>query len=564
MRMAKQATFHILVAGLGLFCLLTSGCIAQKADLVRIQKDLESRITKLDLEKKVLEDQLNETNERIEEEKKLQSQLKSEMKDMFRAKAEIRQELKALREADLTTLIGDIEKINFRIDNLQQDLTAQASQADSRLQDLQTQITKQGEDLSANQAQTTALIQQVDQDGQSISNSMAEFQTALSAFKVSMSDIGNKLVTETERASNAETELDRQLNQGTGSMETSLRELQSNVALLQQNIQTHEQEAVERLDQQFQINATNLQEVSQSVAEMRMALEQSGSLLGGQVDQQADQVVLLQNQVNQLGSQVSALGVELNQTAQSSQNQTEQMNTLQGNLNGLESQVQSESVQVQELNHTVVQLREALDVMGNLLGKRGDDLVQRSGRLSERLNQIESYQSELGNKLETNTQTTSNHLAEVNASVSSVAQTLQNTSENLAARVNEQQQLLTNLSSSLQELQGLKEEVEASKSQFQSAIQSTNGVQDTIQQVSTRIQQLETHQSGLVGKLDKDSQANLTHINQLTETVNKLRSVVNTIATKMGGRVDKHEERLAELGKRVNSLQGKKKPSKKK
>jgi hypothetical protein len=51
------------------------------------------------------------------------------------------------------------------------------------------------------------------------------------------------------------------------------------------------------------------------------------------------------------------------------------------------------------------------------------------------------------------------------------------------------------------------------------------------------------------------SQTNLAHLNQLTETVNQLRDVVNTIGIKLGERVDQHEDRLGQLAQRVNRLQ---------
>jgi uncharacterized protein YoxC len=50
-------------------------------------------------------------------------------------------------------------------------------------------------------------------------------------------------------------------------------------------------------------------------------------------------------------------------------------------------------------------------------------------------------------------------------------------------------------------------------------------------------------------------QANVAHLNRLTETVNQLRDVVNTIGTKFGERVDQHEDRLGQLAQRVNRLQ---------
>ena len=59
------------------------------------------------------------------------------------------------------------------------------------------------------------------------------------------------------------------------------------------------------------------------------------------------------------------------------------------------------------------------------------------------------------------------------------------------------------------------------------------------------------------------TQANMEHLNQLTETVNKLRDVVTTIGTKFGERVDQHETRLSDLAKRINRLSANKKKKKK-
>ena len=55
------------------------------------------------------------------------------------------------------------------------------------------------------------------------------------------------------------------------------------------------------------------------------------------------------------------------------------------------------------------------------------------------------------------------------------------------------------------------------------------------------------------------AQLNLQHLNELTETLNQLREVVNTIGTKLGERVDEHENRLGQLAHRVNSLGSKRK-----
>ena len=38
--------------------------------------------------------------------------------------------------------------------------------------------------------------------------------------------------------------------------------------------------------------------------------------------------------------------------------------------------------------------------------------------------------------------------------------------------------------------------------------------------------------------------------------MNQLQEVINTIGTKLGERVDEHEDRLGQLAQRVNRLQG--------
>jgi len=52
------------------------------------------------------------------------------------------------------------------------------------------------------------------------------------------------------------------------------------------------------------------------------------------------------------------------------------------------------------------------------------------------------------------------------------------------------------------------------------------------------------------------TQTNAQHLNDLTETMNQLQEVITTIGTKLGERVDEHEDRLGQLAQRVNQLQG--------
>jgi chromosome segregation ATPase len=142
-------------------------------------------------------------------------------------------------------------------------------------------------------------------------------------------------------------------------------------------------------------------------------------------------------------------------------------------------------------------------------GQLTDQLHQAVKQVRSRLHDLEIHQSGVVGKLDSDAQVTNTHLQEVNNGIKSVAQALENVSSKLHTRIDDQEQRLNRAMTSFQKVQG---------------------TADT-------------------------SQANLAHLNRLTETVNQLRDVVNTIGTKLGERVDQHEDRLGQLAQRVNRLQ---------
>jgi DNA repair exonuclease SbcCD ATPase subunit len=225
---------------------------------------------------------------------------------------------------------------------------------------------------------------------------------------------------------------------------------------------------------------------------------------------------------------------------------------------------------------------------------------------------MESHQTAMAEQYQSNTQKTSSHLAEVNSSLNSISRALDQTNQSLSGRLAKQEEAVHTLNQTLQQFRQLKLDTQDQIQQMQSASQLTDQLRQTVEQINSRLQDLEIHQSGLVGKLDSDaqvtnthlqevnsgiksiaqalenvsaklntriddqeqrlnramttfqrvqstadtSQTNLAHLNQLTETVNQLRAVVSTIGTKLGERVDQHEDRLGQLAQRVNRLQG--------
>ena len=570
---------------------LGTGCVAQQADVARIQKDLEQQIGQLKSEKAALGQQVDEARLAITESQNLISAQKADMAKMRSDLAPLNQQIKLMREQDLTSVYGQFEMTEKKLADLRQDFTSRTEKLGAEIQALQTTSQAQGERQQLTQTQADALAQQIDEKNQALTEKMTEFQTSLGQFKDTLGTLGND-ITQTQ---------------------TNLGALQTDVATHRQTLST------------LQSEDTNL---GQSITQVKQALEQSGTALGGQVEQHNDQFTMLQQQVNALQSKLTtdtqALRTFLEQDVKTAMDQAvasmdarqqpidQKISALQSDMEALGIHVQADATQVQELSQSVVKLREAQDVMGSLLGKRGDEIIQQAGRLSERMNTIETHQTTLTQELQSNTQKTSKHLTEVNASLTTLSKNLEQTTQSLSQRLAQQEQAMAALNQGMQELQQLTGETQGQVQQLRTANQGSAQLNQNVEQMTKRMRDLEIHQSALVGKLDSDaqtttthlqevnngiksvaqalenvsaklntrianqeqhlnqavtkfqsvqntagiSQTNTQHLNDLTGTMNQLQEVINTIGTKLGERVDEHEDRLSQLAKRVNQLQG--------
>jgi len=588
---------------------LGTGCVAQQADLARIQKDLDQQITQIRTEKKALAEELGAARAAIAESQELLSAQKADIKKMQSDLAprvdlaQLNQKIKLMSEKDLPNLYGNFEEVEKKISDLQIKNSTSAETLKTDIQSIQTTVQTHGEELQATKAQTTALAQQIDENNQSLTTQLKDFQVAFGEFKSALTDLGTELQTESQRASAAE-------------------------AKLATEISTHAQQASTDLATQQQALQALASEQSQAMLKIQDTLKESTTLLGTRLDEQATHHTELQQQVTSLQAKLNAdtqaLRNFLDQDVKTSMNQIvtdldarqrpvlERLNVLQSDVEALGIHIQADATQVQELSNSVVKLREAQDVMGSLLGKRGDEIIQQAGRLTERMNTVESHQTALTDQLQANTKKTSAHLTEVNASLTSIAQNLDQSTQSLTQRLTEQEKTLATLNQAVQQLQPLKAETQHQIQQMQAASQLTEQLHQNVEQISRRLQDLEIHQSALVGKLDSDAQATTTHLqevnqgiqsvaqalenvstklnarisnqeqqlnravttvqrvqesantsqtnahhlNDLTETMNQLREVITTIGTKLGERVDEHEDRLGRLAQRVNQLQG--------
>jgi chromosome segregation ATPase len=231
------------------------------------------------------------------------------------------------------------------------------------------------------------------------------------------------------------------------------------------------------------------------MGQVQRELEKSGTLFSTRFEEQSNQIAQLQKQVTTLQDKVNAdsqalrtylehdvktaMAQLVNDIDKHQEPVLARMDALQKDLDILGTHVQADATQVANLSQSVLKLREAQEVMGSLLGKRGDEIIQQAGRLSERMNTVESHQTRLTEQLQSNTQKTSTHLSEVNASLNSISQTLDQTRQSLSSRLAKQEEVGQTLTQTVQQFQQLKQDTQGQIQQMQSAGQVTDQLRKT-------------------------------------------------------------------------------------
>ena len=246
--------------------MLGTGCIAQKADLQKIHKDLDQQISQIRVEKKELAQELNAARSAIVESKDVLSAQKAEMKKMQTNLApridlaQLSQQIKLMREKDLPSLYGNFEDTEKKISDLQKNLEAEKSDnlattetLKTDIKSIQTMLQSHQDQLLTSQTQATTLAQQIDDNNLALNQELTNFQTAFGEFKSALTELGAELRTESQRASSAE-------------------------AKLSTEISSHGQKISNDLLTQQEALQSRSDELSQSILQLQDTVKQSGTL----------------------------------------------------------------------------------------------------------------------------------------------------------------------------------------------------------------------------------------------------------------------------------------------
>jgi len=118
------------IVGLIILLFFLYGC-APQSELSKVQKDLELRMARIEAENNENKTAFNEARIAITESQKLLEAQKADMNKMRSDLAPLNQQIKLLREQDLTKLYGNFEDVEKKISDLRKDFQAHKKNAGS-------------------------------------------------------------------------------------------------------------------------------------------------------------------------------------------------------------------------------------------------------------------------------------------------------------------------------------------------------------------------------------------------------------------------------------------------
>ena len=555
---STRITGRDLKMGLCLVCLAFSlTACAQQSDLVKMEKDLGGKITKLDQEKKALAQVLKQAKQEIADALEQQkTELNQELvtaqgqlsETIMKARAQLNSDLRNLRDETLPQKIGDLDTQIHQVRRKFESAVKQQGQEVNDLKALQKQraieLSKKIDTLGL------SLEQALTQQGQTAKDQFAAFQKSLGQFKNALTDVKKQFGQEAKRAKNSETKVRQDFDRH---LQVFRAKLDADTKALKKYLDTEVKTTIEAINaklgteltglrQTDTLHGKNLEEVTQALAQLRDVLGTTGTQLGTKLDSQGKGLEQTAKRIEQLQRQHTALanrldadlkglhgyldkdvrpslesiakafGQEKNRVSQefikvtSGLQRVEQTST--SKVTQAQQQLDAQAKHVRELNEAVAGMREVLDSMAGMLGNRTDQHMNQLGQLTARLAQMEKDQTVEAAKQATNTQAVSSHLNEVTASVQSVGQSFEQFKNLMSTKLKEQAGRL-----------------DAQSRQVSKSMKS----------------------SAAVSNLHDGLRANVTQLNELTKSVAQLKEVVGAMGEKLGSKVDAHESQLIEV-----------------
>ncbi len=575
-----------LKVGLCLICLVFSliAC-AQQSDLVKVEKDLGGKITKLDQEKKalaqVLKQAKDDAKQEIADAHIALEQQKAELnEEIMKARAQLKSELRSLREENLPKVVGDLETQVHQVRKNLERVLKQQGQDVSALKELREQ--REAELSNQIAILDKSLGQALKQQGQSVKDQFAAFQGSLGQFKKALAEVDKRVDQEGKRAASAEAnirqdfdkrqqafgaKLDSDTQALTSYLETEVKTaIESTNAALNEgnrNLKTDIDAQATRLSefnaklgtelaglrQTDTLHGKNLEEITLSLFQLREVLGTTGTQIGTKLDSQGKGLEQTVRRIEQLQGQYAALAKKLDADLKGLHGYLDKdvrpsLGSIAKAFDQEKNRVAQEFIKVksglQRVEQTsaasVTQARTQLDAQA----KHVQELSTAVAGMREVL---DSMAGMLGNR-------TDQHMNQLGRLTERMERLEKEQSTRAAEQASNTQAVSTHLNEVTASVQSVGESFEQFKNMMSTKLnEQANRIQAQAQRVSKSM-----GTSSTVIKLQQGLKTNVTQLNELTKSVAQLKEVLKAMGEKLGAKVDAHESQLIKVEQALKKI----------
>ena len=577
-----------LKVGLCLTCLVFSlTACAQQSDLVKVEKDLGGKFTKLDQEKKALAQVLKQANQDIADARLALDQQKAELNDeIMKASAQLRaklnSEVRSLREETFRKVIGDLEtqthrlnEANRRADALKGAISALKELQEQREADLSKQITALGNKLdAARQNLEKALLQR----DEKVEDQFAKFQGSLGQFKEALTGVKKRLDAEGKRATSSETKIRRDFDKRQKAFGAKL---DSDTQALKTYLETEVKTAIEsinvalnegnrNLKADIDAQAARLSEINAKLGTTLAGLRQTDTLHGKNLEE----VTLFLTQLRDvLGTTGTQLGTKLDSQGKGLEQTAKRIEKLQGQYKALAKKL---DVDMKGLHgYLEKDVRPSLASIAKAFDQEKNRVSQEFIKFKSSLQRVEQTSAVNVTQAQTQLEAQAKHVQELRDTVAGMREVLDSMAGMLGNRSDHQMNQLGQLTARLERLEKEQSaEVAKQASNTQAVSTHLNEVTASVQAIGQSFEQFKNVvstklneqadrlqaqarkmvASSTVSNFQQGLKANVTQLNELTKAMTKLKDVVRAMGDKLGSKVDAHESQIIKMEQAIKKF----------
>ena len=579
-----------LKVGLCLLCLVFSlTACAQQSDLVKVEKDLGGKITKLDQEKKALAQVLKQAKEEAKQEiadaRTALEQQKAELNDeimkaraqlneaIMKARAQLKSELRSLREENLPKVVGDLETQLHQVRRNLEKALKQQGQNVGALKELREQ--RESELSKRIAALDKSLGQALKQQGQTVKDQFAAFQGSLGQFKKALAEVNKRVDQEGKRATSAEAKI----RQGFDKRQQAFgAKLDSDTLALKTYLETEVKTAIEstntalnegnlNLKADIDAQATRLSEFNAKLGTELAGLRRTDTLHGKNLEE----ITLSLSQLRDvLGTTGTQLGTKLDSQGKGLEQTVRWIEQLQGQYAALAKKLDADMKGLR--GYLDKDVRPSLESIAKAFDQEKNRAAQEFIKVKSGLQRVEQTSASTVTQARAQLNAQAQHVQELSEAVVGMREVLDSMAGMLGNRTDQHMNQLGRLTARMEQLEKEQSTGAAKQASNTQAVSThLNEVTASVQSIGESFEQFKnlvstklneqanriqaqaqkvlksTAASSNVTNLQQGLEVNVTQLNELTKSVAQLKEVVRAMGEKLGSKVDAHESQLIEL-----------------